>query len=168
LETSEKHDPKKHKIDDQEERDPARGHQREHVWVANRLAQAHRNICATGDPDQSIYAWRGADLNNILDFENDYSDARVVRLEQNFRSTGAILAAASELISCNDYRKHKRLWTAGEHGGAVRGVPGGVELILQARRVAVLKVGSGGIMHSSMGQGLPSPSTCGSQRVWYC
>ena len=88
--------------------------------IANRLAEAHRNICATGDPDQSIYAWRGADLQNILDFEKDYPDATVVRLEQNFRSTGAILAGASELISRNDFRRHKALWTDGEVGAPIR------------------------------------------------
>lgn len=88
--------------------------------IATRLASAHRNICATGDPDQSIYAWRGANIQNILDFEKDFPDARIVRLEQNFRSSGAILSAASTLIANNRRRKHKDLWTAGEHGEAVR------------------------------------------------
>lgn len=88
--------------------------------IASQLASGHRNICATGDPDQSIYAWRGADIQNILDFESDYPDAAVVRLEQNFRSTGTILAAASSLISHNTRRKHKDLWTSGEVGAAVR------------------------------------------------
>lgn len=88
--------------------------------IASCLAQSHRNLCATGDPDQSIYAWRGADMKNILEFETDYPDATVVRLEQNFRSTGAILSAASELISCNDFRKHKQLWTDGDRGANVR------------------------------------------------
>ena len=87
--------------------------------IANHLARAHRNICATGDPDQSIYAWRGADIRNILDFEADYEDAQVVRLEQNFRSTGLILSAASCLISKNERRKPKILWTAGEAGARV-------------------------------------------------
>ncbi len=88
--------------------------------IATRLATAHRNICATGDPDQSIYAWRGADIRNILDFEEDYPDAAVIRLEQNFRSTGAILSAASKLIAENTERKHKDLWTTGERGIDVR------------------------------------------------
>jgi DNA helicase-2/ATP-dependent DNA helicase PcrA len=88
--------------------------------IASRLAAAHRNICATGDPDQSIYAWRGANIQNILDFEKDYPDARVVRLEQNFRSTGLILSAASEVIAHNRGRKHKNLWTDGGPGEAVR------------------------------------------------
>jgi len=87
--------------------------------IATRLAQAHRNICATGDPDQSIYAWRGADIQNILDFEADYPDAAVVRLEQNFSSTGAILSAASALIAKNQRRKHKDLWTDGPDGARV-------------------------------------------------
>jgi len=88
--------------------------------IATRLATTHRNICATGDPDQSIYAWRGADIRNILDFEDDYPDAVVIRLEQNFRSTGAILSAASKLIAENTERNHKDLWTDGEQGAAVR------------------------------------------------
>ncbi len=88
--------------------------------IASLLASSHRNICATGDPDQSIYAWRGANIHNILDFETDYPDAKVVRLEQNFRSTGSILSAASALIAHNVQRKHKRLWTDGDHGPCVR------------------------------------------------
>ncbi|MFQ5411025.1 MAG: ATP-dependent helicase [Phycisphaerae bacterium] len=88
--------------------------------IASGLARGHGNICATGDPDQSIYAWRGADIHNILDFEADYPDARVIRLEQNFRSTGAILSAASRLISTNVLRKRKDLWTEADLGEAVR------------------------------------------------
>jgi len=88
--------------------------------IAAKLGQAHGNICATGDPDQSIYAWRGADIQNILDFEHDYPDAVVVRLEQNFRSTGAILSAASALIEKNERRKHKALWTDGPQGERIR------------------------------------------------
>ena len=88
--------------------------------IARQLASAHRNICATGDPDQSIYGWRGADLNNILRFERDYADAKVVRLEQNYRSTKTILAAASALISHNLRRKEKDLWTQNPRGAPVR------------------------------------------------
>jgi DNA helicase-2/ATP-dependent DNA helicase PcrA len=87
--------------------------------IAASLASKHRNICATGDPDQSIYMWRGADIQNILDFEADYPDAKVVRLEQNFRSTATILSAASTLISRNVRRKHKELWTQDKVGPPV-------------------------------------------------
>ena len=88
--------------------------------IASQMAAGHRNICATGDPDQSIYAWRGADIRNILDFEADYPDAKIVRLEQNFRSTGAILSAASCLIDHNKHRKPKTLFTEGDVGASVR------------------------------------------------
>lgn len=87
---------------------------------AHALAGGHRNIAVVGDPDQSIYAWRGADIQNILDFEKDYSDARVVRLEQNYRSTKAILAIASQLISQNRQRKDKTLWTDNAQGDKAR------------------------------------------------
>ncbi len=87
--------------------------------IARELSRVHRNICATGDPDQSIYGWRGADLANILDFERDYPDARVVRLEQNYRSAGAILSVAAALISHNLRRKHKALWTENPGGEPV-------------------------------------------------
>jgi len=87
--------------------------------IARHLAEGHRNICATGDPDQSIYGWRGADLNNILEFEKDYPDARVVRLEQNYRSTRTILRAADRLISFNLARKPKSLWTHNPDGPAL-------------------------------------------------
>ena len=88
--------------------------------IASYLARHHRNICATGDPDQSIYGWRGADLNNILEFEHDYPDAKVVRLEQNYRSTPAVLRAASGLIRGNLRRKHKDLWTQRPEGQPVQ------------------------------------------------
>jgi DNA helicase II / ATP-dependent DNA helicase PcrA len=77
--------------------------------IAKALVSTHKNICATGDPDQSIYRWRGADIRNILDFERDWPDALVVRLEENFRSTPAILDAADRLIANNQSRKEKRL-----------------------------------------------------------
>jgi len=88
--------------------------------IAKTLAARHRNICVTGDPDQSIYGWRGADIGNILAFERDYPDAKVVRLEQNYRSTKVILRAASALICHNFQRKHKELWTENPEGVLLR------------------------------------------------
>ncbi len=88
--------------------------------IARELTQHHGNICATGDPDQSIYAWRGADINNILAFERDYPDATVIRLEQNYRSHGRILEAADKLIACNTQRKPKTLWTERDAGEPVQ------------------------------------------------
>lgn len=88
--------------------------------IARYLSQHHRNICATGDPDQSIYSWRGADMNNILTFERDYPEAQVVRLEQNYRSTQNVLRVASSLIAANTRRKKKDLWTTNPAGEPVR------------------------------------------------
>lgn len=88
--------------------------------IARHLTEGHRNICVTGDPDQSIYGWRGADIRNILNFEHDYPDAVTVRLEQNYRSTKRILSAADALIAHNVERKEKHLWTENEEGGPVR------------------------------------------------
>lgn len=84
--------------------------------IAHALAMKNRNMCVVGDPDQSIYRWRGADIRNILDFEKDYPDAVVVRLEQNYRSTKTILKIASDLIARNAQRKDKRLWTENSDG----------------------------------------------------
>jgi DNA helicase II / ATP-dependent DNA helicase PcrA len=85
--------------------------------LIRRLAEVHRNLCVVGDPDQSIYRWRGADLRNILDFEHDFPDVEIVKLEQNYRSTQVILDAASAVIRRNRNRKDKRLWTE-QQGGA--------------------------------------------------
>src|SRR5471032_1345164 len=79
--------------------------------LIRRLAEVHRNLCVVGDPDQSIYKWRGADLRNILDFETDFPEAATVKLERNYRSTQIILDAASAVISQNRNRKDKHLWT---------------------------------------------------------
>ena len=87
--------------------------------LMKRMAEAHRNICVVGDPDQSIYKWRGADLRNILDFERDYPDATVIRLEQNYRSTETILKAANAVVANNRGRKPKALWTENAGGEAI-------------------------------------------------
>lgn len=87
--------------------------------IARVLCRDHQNICATGDPDQSIYGWRGADISNILDFERDFPQARVVRLEQNYRSSKSILAAADSLIKANKQRRDKDLWTDNSTGDPV-------------------------------------------------
>jgi DNA helicase-2/ATP-dependent DNA helicase PcrA len=87
--------------------------------LIRRLAEAHRNLAVVGDPDQSIYKWRGADLKNILDFESDFGDAAIVRLEQNYRSTQVILDAATAVIQQNRNRKDKRLWTDRKGGDKI-------------------------------------------------
>ena len=84
--------------------------------LMKQLAGKYRNICVVGDPDQSIYSWRSADLRNILNFEKDYPEAKVVLLEQNYRSTKMILETASHVISANQQRKPKNLWTDNEPG----------------------------------------------------
>lgn len=84
------------------------------------LASKHRNLCVVGDDDQSIYKFRGANIQNILNFEHSYPGAKVIKLEQNYRSTGNILNAANEVIRHNAGRKSKRLWTESEAGADVR------------------------------------------------
>lgn len=90
----------------------------QYLWL-RLLAQAHRNICCVGDDDQSIYGWRGAEVGNILRFSDDFPGAKTVRLEQNYRSTGHILAAASALISANEDRLGKTLWTDSGDGDKI-------------------------------------------------
>ncbi|HET7343025.1 MAG TPA: UvrD-helicase domain-containing protein [Methylomirabilota bacterium] len=84
------------------------------------LTAEHRNVCVVGDPDQSVYRWRGADVRNILDFEDDYPGTKVVRLEQNYRSTRSILALAAGVIAHNVQRKDKTLWTENPTGDPAR------------------------------------------------
>jgi DNA helicase-2/ATP-dependent DNA helicase PcrA len=96
--------------------------------LIKQVAGKHRNLAVVGDPDQSIYKWRGADLRNIMDFESDFSDANIVRLEQNYRSTEVILDAASAVIANNRNRKKKALWTDVKGGARIKMFRGSDEL----------------------------------------
>lgn len=91
----------------------------QYLWL-RLLASGHKNIFCVGDDDQSIYSWRGAEIANILKFEKDYSNSKIIRLEQNYRSTGNILAAAAKLIATNQSRLGKTLWTKGEEGETIK------------------------------------------------
>lgn len=84
------------------------------------LSQHHRNICVVGDEDQSIYSWRGADIRNILDYEDVFPDAKLIKLEQNYRSSKKIIEAASEVIARNIARKGKNMWTDNDEGDEIR------------------------------------------------
>jgi DNA helicase II / ATP-dependent DNA helicase PcrA len=110
--------------------------------LLRQLTAEHRNLCVVGDPDQSIYRFRGADLRNILDFERDFPGCRVVRLEQNYRSTGRILEIAAAVIAHNQARKEKGLWTEnarGEPARLFRARDEGEEALWIARTVAELR-----------------------------
>ncbi|MBM7676095.1 DNA helicase PcrA [Gracilibacillus alcaliphilus] len=89
-------------------------------FLVKQLASRFQNLCVVGDSDQSIYAWRGADISNILSFEKDYPSAYVVLLEQNYRSTKSILQAANEVIKHNSERKPKKLWTDNDEGSKIQ------------------------------------------------
>ena len=91
----------------------------QYLWVRS-LAAKHHNLCVVGDDDQSIYSWRGADLRNILDFERDWPKTAVVKLEQNYRSTQLILDAAHAVVSRNEARKDKKLWTDNAGGTKIQ------------------------------------------------
>jgi DNA helicase-2/ATP-dependent DNA helicase PcrA len=91
----------------------------QYLWV-RALAARHKNLCVVGDDDQSIYSWRGANIRNILDFERDYPDATVVKLEQNYRSTQLILDAAHAVVSRNEARTDKKLWTENSGGRPIQ------------------------------------------------
>ncbi|RAV10825.1 DNA helicase PcrA [Paenibacillus contaminans] len=100
---------------------------RAQYMLCQMLADKHHRICVVGDSDQSIYRWRGADISNILSFEEDYPEATTILLEQNYRSTGNILNAANKVISNNTGRKPKNLWTSKEDGAKIRLFEGDTE-----------------------------------------
>lgn len=104
--------------------------------ISQSLAQTHRNICVVGDIDQTIYSWRGADISNILNFEKDYPDAKVVLLEQNYRSTKTILQAANTIIEKNKNRKKKTLFTENDIGAKI-GVYGAYDEVDEAQFIAL-------------------------------
>ncbi|MDT8435167.1 MAG: UvrD-helicase domain-containing protein [Gemmatimonadota bacterium] len=113
--------------------------------IVKRLAAVHRNVCVVGDDDQSIYGWRGADLRNILDFERDFPGAAVVRLEENYRSSAAILHVANEVIARNRDRKEKRLRTVRPGGEPVEVVRLADERAEAAWVVDRIRSGQGGL-----------------------
>ena len=112
------------------------------------LAAGHQNICCVGDDDQSIYGWRGAEVENILRFESDFKNAKIIRLEQNYRSTEYILAAATGVISANKNRLGKTLWTSSKGGERVRLIghwDGGEEAIWISDEIEAMQVGTRGL-----------------------
>jgi DNA helicase-2/ATP-dependent DNA helicase PcrA len=123
--------------------------------IARRLAAAHKNLCATGDPNQSIYGWRGADIRNILNFERDYPKALVVKLEQNYRSTKTILRAANSVIRHNGQRHEHVMWTENDEG-----VPLTFRLADDADEEAVL-------VCDTMAERKEAGARCGDMAVFY-
>ena len=120
----------------------------QYEWI-NRLARKYRNLCVVGDDDQSIYAWRGADIRNILEFEKDYPEARVVRLEQNYRSTQLILKAGNAVIRNNKGRKGKELWTenpSGEKIGLVETLDDRDEARWISRKIQEMRTETGRVL----------------------
>ena len=101
-------------IDEYQDTNPAQ------FTLVSMLAAGYGNICAVGDDDQSIYAFRGADMRNILEFEQTFPGAKVIKLEQNYRSTSTILDAANEVIKNNVGRKSKKLWTENGAGSKIK------------------------------------------------
>src|SRR6185503_6709799 len=87
--------------------------------MVNLLCAQHRNLCVVGDDDQSIYGWRGAEISNLLDLEKHYGDVKIIKLEQNYRSTSAILNAANAVIKNNARRRGKQLWSAKGEGSKI-------------------------------------------------
>ena len=132
----------------------------QYMWL-RLLAGGHRNICCVGDDDQSIYGWRGAEVGNILRFETDFPGAKVVRLEQNYRSTPHILAAASGVIAGNQGRLGKSLWTEEEHGEKVRLIghwDGEEEARWIGEEIEALSQGSSGIAKRRINPRSTTPS----------
>ena len=110
--------------------------------IVSLLAQKFRNICVVGDSDQSIYSWRGANIENILSFEHDYPDAKVVLLEQNYRSKQMILNAANDVIQNNSGRLDKRLWSDRGEGNQIeyyRALDGDVEATYIADKISYMR-----------------------------
>ena len=107
----------------------------QYLWL-RLISGANKNVCVVGDDDQSIYGWRGAEVENILRFERDYPGAKVIRLERNYRSTPAILGAASGLIAANTARLGKTLWTESDEPGEKIQVKGVWDAEEEARNVA--------------------------------
>jgi DNA helicase II / ATP-dependent DNA helicase PcrA len=100
-------------IDEYQDTNPA-----QYEWV-KRLVSDHRNLTVVADDDQAIYRFRGAEVQNVLDFERDFPEPQLIRLERNYRSSGAIVEAAATLIGHNERRRQKRMWTSAEAGPAV-------------------------------------------------